>query len=104
MDPTSVCCPHLDCPARGHTGQGTMGLHARKATCGLCTQGHNTLTATSGVVFSRWRPAAATVALVVTWLAPGCPRQALVAALRFDQRPVAAWWARAGPPGQAVHA
>jgi len=104
MDPTSVCCPHLDCPARGHTGQGTMGLHAWKATRGLCTQGHNTLTATNGVVFSRWRPAAATVALVVTWLAPGCPRQALVAALRFDQRPVAAWWARAGPPGQAVHA
>jgi hypothetical protein len=40
---------------------------------------------------------------VVTLLAHGCPVQALVAAFGFDERTVAAWWARAGRQGQAVH-
>jgi hypothetical protein len=36
-------------------------------------------------------------------LAHGCPLQAIVAALGFDERTVAAWWARSGRQGQAVH-
>jgi hypothetical protein len=36
-------------------------------------------------------------------LAPGCPLQAIVAALGFDERTVAAGWARSGRQGQAVH-
>jgi hypothetical protein len=43
------------------------------------------------------------VVLVVTVLAQGCPVQALVAAFGFDERTVAAWWARAGRQGQTVH-
>jgi hypothetical protein len=41
--------------------------------------------------------------LVVTLLAHGCPLQALVAAFGFDERTRAAWWARSGRQGQAVH-
>ena len=41
---------------------------------------------------------------VVTLLAPGCPLQAVVAALRLGERTVAAWWARAGQQGQAIQA
>lgn len=41
--------------------------------------------------------------IVVTLLAHGCPVQAIVAALGFDERTVATWWARAGRQGQAVH-
>ena len=40
--------------------------------------------------------------LVVTWLAHGCPLQVIVAALGFDERTVADWWARPGRQGQAV--
>ena len=41
--------------------------------------------------------------IVVTLLAQGCPLQALVAAFGFDERTIAAWWARSGRQGQAVH-
>ena len=30
MDPTPLCCPSLACPARGQTGHGNLGPHARK--------------------------------------------------------------------------
>jgi len=42
------------------------------------------------------------VVLIVTLLAHGCPLQAIVAAFGFDERTVAAWWARSGRQGQAV--
>src|SRR4029453_16708637 len=51
----------------------------------------------------RLRTAAETVSLVVTLLAHGCPVQAIVAAFGFDERTVAAWWARSSRQGQAVH-
>ena len=38
----------------------------------------------------------------MTLLAHGCPLQAIVVAFGFDERTVAAWWARAGRQGQAV--
>ena len=39
----------------------------------------------------------------MTLLAHGCPLQAIVAAFGFDERTIAAWWARSGRQGQAVH-
>jgi hypothetical protein len=51
----------------------------------------------------RLRTSAETVMLVVTLLAHGCPVQAIVAACGFDERTVAAWWARSGRQGQTVH-
>jgi len=102
MDPTTVCCPNLDCPARGHVGHGNIGVPSPKAQRFLCTPCHQTFTATQGTAFSRLRTPAETVTLVRTLLAHGCPLQALVVALGFDERPVAAWEARAGRHGQAV--
>src|SRR5262249_58924682 len=60
--------------------------------------------ATKGTAFYRLRTAAETGSLVVTLLAHGCPVQAIVAAFGFDERTVAAWWARSGRQGQAVQA
>src|SRR6266446_4989811 len=103
MDPTTVFCPNLACcPARGQTGQGNIGIHARKDTRFLCTQCHKTFSATKGTALSRLRTAAETVALVVTLLAHGCPPQAIVAAFGFDERTVRRWLARGGVHGQAV--
>ena len=104
MDPAPICCPHTPCPARGQPGQGKIGRHARQAPRCLCRVCHKTCRATTGPGFSRRRPAAELVVRVVTLLAPGGPVQALVAAVGLDERTVAAWWARAGRQGQAVHA
>lgn len=102
MDPSTVFCPNLACPTRGQIGQGNIGIHSRKEKRFICTQCHKTFTATKGTVFYRLRTSAELVVIVVTWLAHGCPWQAIVAAFRLDERTVAAWWARAGQQGQAV--
>jgi transposase-like protein len=103
MDPTTVFCPNLACPARGQTGKSNIGIHSRKEQRFICQECHKTFSATKGTVFSRLRTSAETVIIIVTLLAHGCPVQALVAALGFDERTVAAWWARSGRQGQAVH-
>ncbi|MDQ3828847.1 MAG: hypothetical protein M3361_05965 [Candidatus Tectomicrobia bacterium] len=103
MDPKTAFCRNLACPARGQTGQGNLGLHARKDKRFLCRQCGKTCTVTTGPVCSRLRTAADTVVLVVTWLAHGCPPHAIGAAVGVDERTVAEWLARAGRQGQAVH-
>ena len=30
MDPTTIFCPNLACPARDQTGQGNLRIHSRK--------------------------------------------------------------------------
>jgi transposase-like protein len=102
MDPTTVFCPNLACPARGQTGQDTIPIHSQKEKRFLCTAGHKTFSATKGTVFSRLRTSAETVVIVVTLLAHGCPVQAIVAAFGVDERTVADWWARSGRQGQAI--
>lgn len=104
MDPTIVFCPNLDCPARGQTGQGNIGVHSRKDQRFLCRQCHKTFTATQGTAFYCLRTAAETVSLVVTLMAHGCPLQAIVVAFGYDERTVACWLARAGVHCQAVQA
>jgi transposase-like protein len=102
MDPATTFCPNMACPARGQTGQGTIGLHSRKDHRVLCTACHKTFSATQGPAFARLRTSAETVRLVVTLLAHGWPRHAIVVACGSDERTVACWLARAGGHGQAV--
>src|SRR5436189_219626 len=103
MDPTTVFCPNRHCHARGQTGMGTIGIHARKEQRFICHECQKTFSARKGTVFYRLRTSAETVVIVVTLLAHGCPLQAIVAAFGFDERIIAAWWARSGRHGQAVH-
>ena len=102
MDPTTTFCPNMACPARGHTGQGNIGIHSRKDRRFICTQCRKPFGATYGTVFYRLRTAGDLVALIMTLLAHGCPVQALGVAFGFDERTVAAWGARAGRQGQAI--
>jgi transposase-like protein len=104
MDPTTVFCPNEHCHARGQTGQGNIGLHSQKEQRFICHACHKTFSPRKGTVFYRLRTSAETVGLVVTLLAHGCPVQAIVAAFGFDERTVAAWWARSGRQGQTVQA
>src|SRR5215472_6967784 len=102
MDPTTAFCPNRNCPARGQTGQGNIGIHSQKEQRFICHACHTTFSARTGTVFYRLRTSAETVVIVVTLLAHGCPVQAIVAAFGFDERTVADWWARSGRQGQAV--
>ena len=102
MDPTTTCCPNLACPARGQTGQGTIGIHACKDKRCICTECPKTFSATKGTAFYRLRTSAETVSLVVTLMAHGCPLQAIVVACGYAERTVAGWLGRAGVQGQAV--
>jgi transposase-like protein len=104
MDPPPTCCPNRACPTRGQTGQGTMGIHSQQEQRFLCPQCRKTCTATPGTAWYRLRTSAETVRLVVTLLAHGCPRQAIVMACGDDECTVASWLARAGGPGQAGQA
>jgi len=85
-------------------GQGHIGVHAQTEQRCLCHACHQTFSARQGTAFYRLRTAAETVGLVVTLRAHGGPGQAMGAALGGDERPGAAWWARSGRQGQAVHA
>ena len=102
MDPTQACCPNLDCPARGQTGKGNLGLHSRKEQRFICKQCHKTFTTPTGTAFSRVRTPTETISVVLTLMAHGGPLQALVVACGFDERTVAAWFTRAGCQAQAV--
>ena len=57
MDPTTVFCPHLACPARGQIGQGTIGIHARQDKRFLCPVCRQTFSATTGPACDRLRTA-----------------------------------------------
>ena len=82
---------------------GNIGIHSQKEQRFICHACQKTFSARTGTVFYRLRTSAETVVIVVTLLAHGCPVQAIVAAFGLDERTVAAWWARSGRQGQAVH-
>jgi transposase-like protein len=104
MDPQTVFCPNLACPARGQVGKGNIGIHSKLEGRYLCRQCGQTFAARKETAFHRLRTPEATVTIVVTLLAYGCPLQAVVKAYGFDERTVAAWQARAGVHCQQVHA
>ena len=104
MDPSQVCCPNMDCPARGQRGKGHSGGHSRPEHRCICCQCGQPFAERLGTPFYRLRPPIETVTLVVTLLAHGGPRQAIGAAFGGDARTGAAWRDRAGRHSHAVHA
>jgi transposase-like protein len=103
MNPQDIFCPNIDCPARGQTGKGNIGIHSQKDQrykCDVCQQ---TFTTTKGTIFYRLRTNPVTVMIVITLLAYGCPIQAIVKAFGLDERTVCDWQARAGQHCQQVH-
>lgn len=103
MNPHDIFCPNIECPARGQTGKGNIGVHSQKDKRYICEECKQTFTVTKGTIFYRLRAEGKTVLLVIALLAYGCPIQAIVKAFGFDERTVRAWWQRAGRHCQAVH-
>jgi transposase-like protein len=103
MNPESVFCPNLRCPAKGQRGRGNITSHSlqeKRYQCEVCDK---TFSVTKGSIFYRLRNDPVTVMLVITLLAFGCPLQAIVVAFGFDERTVKDWWRRAGEHCQEVH-
>jgi len=103
MNPESVFCPNIDCPARGRRGAGNISIHSQKDERYYCDVCQETFAATKGTIFYRLKTDPMVVMLVITLLAYGCPIQAIVAAYAFDERTVKEWWRRAGAHCQKVH-
>lgn len=104
MDPRTVFCPNLACPARGRIRAGNIVIHSRKERRYLCRVCGKTFTHTKGTPFYRLRTSAELVVIVVTLLAYGCPVQAAVIAFGLDERTVRDWQERAGKQCEQVHA
>lgn len=103
MDPQTVFCPNMDCPARGRTGAGNIGIHSQKDERYICHVCGKTFTASRGTAFYRLQTSPELVTIVITLLAHGCSVQAIVAAFGLDERTVVDWQERAGQHCEQVH-
>jgi transposase-like protein len=103
MDPQTVFCPNSACYARGHIGKGNIRVHSREEGRYICDECGSTFAATQGTIFYRRRLPEDIIVKIVTLLAHGCPRQAIVAAFEVDERTVKSLEKNAGSHCQQVH-
>ena len=103
MDPQTVFCPNVDCPASGQREAGNIVSHGRKRRRYKCTRCGQTFSDRAGTMFAGLRSNPTLIVTVVTLLAYGCPIQAIVQAYGLDERTVADWRDRAGQQCEAVH-
>jgi hypothetical protein len=88
---------------RGQVGAQNIVIHSRQERRYRCLVCGHTFAETKGTPYYRLKTEEATVTMVVTLLAYGCPVQAVVAAFGVDERTVAAWQRRAGQHCEQVH-
>lgn len=103
MDPQSVFCPNLACPARGQYSRGNIRIQSqreRRYQCSLCGQ---TFSERVGTPFYRRRTDPETISRVLTLVTHGCPPLAIEAAFGIQARTVRAWVQAAGQHSQQVH-
>jgi transposase-like protein len=103
MNPQKVFCPNIDCHARGQVGKGNIGVHSQAEKRYICHECQKTFTDRKGTIFYRLRTDAATVMLVITLLAYGCPLKAIVEAFGFHEKTIKNWWRRSGEHCRVVH-
>jgi transposase-like protein len=103
LDPLTVFCPNMSCPARGRVNEGTISVHSLKERRYKCSVCQKTFAETKGSTFYRLHHSQELVIRVITLLAFGCPTQAIVAAFSLDERTIANWCERAGVHCLCVH-
>ena len=55
MNPESVFCPNIDCPARGRRGASNISVHSQKEQRYYCDVCQRSFAATKGTIFYRLR-------------------------------------------------
>jgi len=103
MNPQEQFCPNEACYARGQVGKGNIGVHSYRDHTYMCHECKKAFSERKGTMFHGLRTDEVIVTRVVTLLAHGCPRQAIVAAYGFDERTVKKWKQRAGAYCEGVH-
>lgn len=103
MNAHDVFCPNNDCPARGRCGEGNIRIHARTPPRYRCTMCGKTCGARVGTPFYRRHTEEATMTMILTLLAHGCPIAAIVIAFGVQRQTVSAWLDAAGAQCGAVH-
>jgi transposase-like protein len=96
MDPQTVFCPNLDCPARGQIGQSNVTIHSQRDARYRCSVCRKTFSARQGTPFFRKQTEEDLITLVITLIASGCPEAAIVVAFDLHPRPVRNWVTAAG--------
>ncbi len=90
-------------PGKGRWGEGNIWIHARTPLRYRCTVCEKTFSARAATLFHRRQTDEATIALVVTLVANGCPIAAIVVAYGVQRQTVCAWLDAAGSQGEAIH-
>jgi transposase-like protein len=103
MNPQEIWCPNLDCPARGQTGKGNIGVHSKKEQRYRCHVCHKTFGARTGTLFHRRRTDEALIIVVITLVSWGCPLVALEHAFDLQPQTIRNWLEAAGVHAEAVH-
>jgi transposase-like protein len=103
MDPQTVWCPNLNCPARGQRGQGNIGVHSQKERRYRCHVCDKTFGARTGTIFHRRRSDEHLIIVVITLVSWGCPLVALEHAFGLQPQTVRAWLEAAGLHAEALH-
>jgi transposase-like protein/IS1 family transposase len=103
MDPHNVFCPNTDCPATAQCGQGNIKIHSRSPQRYRCNVCQKTFGARKGTPLYRRRTPEATIVLVLTLVAYGCPIAAIEAAFGLQRRTVQQWVDGAGEHCERIH-
>jgi transposase-like protein len=103
MDPHVVFCPNPSCPATGQCAEGNIIIHSRSAERYRCNVCRKTFSARKGTPLYRRRTPEATIVLVLTLVAHGCPIAAIEAAFGFQRRTVQGWVDAAGAHCERFH-
>ncbi len=103
MNASLQFCPNETCCARGQIGSGNISIHGRKRPRYTCQSCGKTFSERKGTLLEGLRTDEETVQQVITLLAYGCPRQAIVHAFGLDERTVATWQKRAGIQCKHIH-
>lgn len=97
MRPELVVCPNTSCGASGR-----IGVHSHTERRYICHACKRTFADTTGTLLYGLKHPIWVVLVVLTLLAYGCPRAAIVAAFDLDERTVADWQLKAGRQARQV--
>ena len=103
MDPQTVWCPNLACPARGQSGKGNIGVHSQQERHYRCRVCRKTFGARTVTIFHRRRTDEALIVLVITLVSWGCPLVAIEHAFGLMPQTIRDWLEAAGQHAEAVH-